>query len=99
MPCNDGAQYAREEDNQRQRDKIDELTRLLCEACDLVHHSHELTARPASPELKHWYANHLIEDERRKAGERAAVAKSVTIKAALAKLTPEERRLLGLPDR
>lgn len=45
-------------------------------------------------QLEEWWAEHKAEDERRKAAEQVILA--VKRRKALAKLTPEERALLGI---
>lgn len=83
--------------------KLDKLTRLLCEAMHaLDHNAHFTLMDPAteqhperevppvvlSDELRGWWLNHQAEDRKRNTEEVRA--------NALKKLTPEERKALGL---
>ncbi len=52
---------------------------------------------PAST-LFSWWVNHKEQDAKRRACEEAERAKKEARQAALAKLTPEERKALGLKD-
>ena len=74
------------------KNKIDSLTRMLCNACKiLTYHDVEIThpdiTNKELDELANWNVNHKKWDK-----ERLAAAK----KNALAKLSDEEREALGL---
>jgi hypothetical protein len=47
-------------------------------------------------QFESWWATHKAEDELRRTAEQAAAERKRKISAARAKLTPEERQLLGL---
>ena len=93
MPCRydpspDEVAEMRENDEAKRRkpleDKINTLTKLLCEACTLLR-SEKIGAGDrlllaASPELKGWAANHEKSDRKRKAD---AVAKLRAVAAEL----------------
>lgn len=93
MPCSDWSEYDRvatpelrvsEDEVTRLREKTDFLTRHLCWACEVVERD-SATAWPR--DLMGWWEQHKMDAERRRQEVR---------RAALAKLTPEERELLGL---
>lgn len=95
MPCNSDGY---EDTGRTQREELDKVTRLLCELCSTVANHHpriEVTS-----ELAIWYRDHLEQDRRR--GEIAvienhhkkAIAEARAV--ALAKLTPEEQKLLRI---
>ena len=124
MPCNDGG-YTREEEArmaERQgkedaakrkaaKDKLDGLTRMLCELCAIVEKCH-----PDGPVnqlagdikgLRVWWTEHKRRDEKRKAGEALVKAekearaeakrtKDELRQTAISKLTSAERKALGL---
>lgn len=69
-----------------------ELTRLLCEACGRLQHRHG----GLSPELEAWWREHQEADARRRKEEKRRKNLEQRRDAALAKLTAEERDLLGL---
>lgn len=59
MPCSDGNYYH----DQLIQQKLDKLTRLLCEACKLID-NRSLTSS-MSKELKEWHIQHTWDDLRR----------------------------------
>lgn len=82
-----------------------ELEPLLCEACDLLEQAGKL--KKASVALKTWAKEHEEKEKERVAKEAAAKLKKLQAQEAakreaqakeraLAKLTPKERRALGL---
>lgn len=52
----------------------------------------------ARRDLEAWYLNHKREDAKRRAREKAEANRKALVKSARAKLTPEERKALGLPE-
>lgn len=68
------------------------LTRLLCVACALLEQSHKKL--PA--QLKEWWDNHKKVDEARKNRERQQEGLRAARERARGKLTPLERKALGL---
>jgi hypothetical protein len=93
MPCSDWSEYDRiatpelrvsEREVERLTEKVHFLTAQLCWAMNEVD-NYGASAVPA--ELERWWKEHKMLDERRRQEVK---------KAALAKLTPEERELLGL---
>jgi hypothetical protein len=92
MPCNDGGPvYSGESwELREQRKKIDDLTALLCEACK------HIPPGNMPPAVGKWYAAHLEWDRKREEQEALMVARIKAKQAALAKLTPEDRQILGL---
>jgi hypothetical protein len=69
---------------------LDQMTAWLCEWCQ----SHDVTTK--SLELQIWWRDHQAWDAQRKADEATETARQATARAALDKLTLEERRALGL---
>lgn len=69
---------------------LDKMARLLCEFCK----SHDVTKQ--SLELQIWWRDHQKWDKKRKADEQAAVSRAEVRRRALAKLTKEEKKALGL---
>ncbi len=91
MPCTD---WDTEERKRAERtDQVNKLTRLLCEAMGYLE---DRNLGDGSKELKQWYADHKEMDRRRIEAERSKVEKKILKRKALAKLTSEERRALGL---
>lgn len=82
-----------------QAKKIDMLTRLLCEACQMLDDKVDevgTTHDPRSRELQNWWAAHKMADLKRKAAEAKEERRDKLRREALAKLTEEERQVLGL---
>ena len=100
MPCRDDWDSA-DQLAEYQR-KVDRLTRMLCGLCkevDAVQDaelSMELIDRV--PNLRKWWKGHQAADRKREARERAERERGRKIGIALAKLTDEERELLGIPN-
>lgn len=90
MPCYDH-DYPREINAIHTR--IDKLTRMLCEAMDRLE---SLGADKLSNELEFWWIEHKRADRQRKKREEEVAIKATEMKAALAKLTDKERKLLRL---
>ena len=95
MPCID--ERSEEKSKRRELDdarKIDKLTRLLCEACQLVDFNR------ASEELTEWNKKHQEADRKRKEKQRriktASDKKKKFKKSGLSKLSMEERKALGI---
>jgi len=80
-------------DDTKEEKEIQKLTRMLCSACvGLETKGWDMPTL----ELKKWWEKHQKEDERRLAMERAERKKNRLRKQAISKLTPEERKALGL---
>jgi hypothetical protein len=75
--------------------KIQELTRLLCAACDALEMV-EGSGINCGADLRTWWHAHQAQDKARLAKEQAQAQQQALYEAALGKLTPEERRILGL---
>lgn len=89
MPCtydDDG------EDERRLRDECDKLTRLLCEACQII----EDAKIERSHELNTWWFDHKRQDAVRRQREQDAEQEKKDLESVRAKLTYRELRLLGL---
>lgn len=66
MPCRDGGPsygYERE-----QQERLDTVTRLLCETCQMLEDHDELSY--LSQETRDWWEEHKLEDEEREKEER-----------------------------
>jgi hypothetical protein len=74
--------------------KASEATRLLCDVMNWIGNakSHAFTCVPG---LEEWWAKHEAEDRARREADARRVSQEQKKRDALAKLTPEERRLLG----
>lgn len=90
MPCRD---YEYEEQCELERHKkADKLTRMLCEAMRLLKNS-----RIAIPnELSDWWDDHQEADLKARRAEEAKALRAKAKQNALRKLSPAERKLLGL---
>jgi hypothetical protein len=79
--------------------KVQRLTGLLCEACGLLDRADGGEYQSwlgVSDELHGWWLAHLDADRARKAEEQAQAQRKALYEGALAKLSDEERRILGL---
>ena len=87
MPCGSGEDHTAELHHM--------LAKLKRVTCDLAkywrNHDHIITVETAT-----WIAAHEAEDRERIRQESEMYAKEATKKQALAKLTPEEKKALGL---
>ena len=66
---------------------------IVAEACDRLKH---VDVSKYSLELQMWWRDHQEADRRREEKERQKAAEDALRAAALAKLSPEERKVLGL---
>lgn len=96
MPCTDGGgpipypcNHSAEIKHLKARN--DELARLLCGLCNEIASTYEFKGP-----LKEWWDAHQEFDRKRKQKEAEEKLKRRNRKAALDKLTKEERKLLGL---
>jgi hypothetical protein len=90
MPCRD---Y--DDDSQRIKDlyeKVGELTRMLCATCQIVEESGLVLPK----ESRKWWTAHKAADEREKQYKRALMEERALKTAAYKKLTPAERKALGV---
>jgi hypothetical protein len=104
MPCN--SDYPRENlEEKRLREELDKVTRYLCAVLtdledEVQDGNNEIDPRAflqsLSPDLRIWWKKHKKWDAKRRAQEAEEKRKKELRKAALAKLTDEERVLLGL---
>lgn len=93
MPCYD----SRDHDNSELYDKIELLTRVSCDLARAL----RATATAGqfldvSQETLDWIRQHDLEDKRHAEEKQRAASREEAQRRALAKLTPDERRLLGL---
>jgi len=87
MPC---LNY--DEPPQRRPAHLDTITRLACEHCSFL-----LSIGETIPDYaKAWWEHHQGEDARRRADETRAEEARVAREDALAKLSPADRKALGL---
>lgn len=78
MPCRTETP---EEEEQRRRDELDKLTRLLCESCQCLEDSMMAAEQGVdffTDELRQWWEDHKKADEARKRREEVADAKRLT---------------------
>lgn len=110
MPCSDWG-YERCPDN-TEVNKVKKLTQMLCATLHMVEHmnygrvtdffedynEHNLEEEcgVSSNEIIKWWREHQREDEARKAEEKRIAEDKAIREAAIAKLTPKERKMLGL---
>lgn len=96
MPCRDDGQLASEYGNLQRR--LDEVTQMLCGVLGAIEEAEEpVRIDHLAIETQEWWNKHKKADEqRRSVEERAKEARRLARERALAKLTPEERRALGL---
>lgn len=90
MPCrtdpDESAAYAREE--------MDKLTRIACDAVNILY-KNGLMQRCNEETIK-WFEKHLEWDTRRQKQEKEEKEAKALAKKALAKLSPAERKALGV---
>lgn len=91
MPCSDsGYEY---NDCRKEVQKIHKLTELLCTACaELENHDDAVF----TPSLASWWMEHKREDAERREREAEAMAQYRLEMKAYKKLTPDERKMLGV---
>lgn len=96
MPCNDGggpyfADYSEEYNAAKSR--LDKATQVACELAKLLTHTQK---QKLSSKARKWIETHRIMDDRRIAHEQRKLKEKELREKALRKLTPGERRLLGV---
>lgn len=98
MPCSDGGCDNNHVTELGQR--LDKVTRLLCGLCKVINEAGKVGINEAvfewMPELDAWWKNHQTEDRIRLEREREERKEKQDTERALAKLSPRERRLLGI---
>ena len=93
MPCMDGG-YSDRQSEEAIR-KLDEVTDFLCSICRAIE-DRGLSDQFFSMELKGWWLAHQVADAIRKKRMEEDRQEKQDKKAALNKLSPYERNLLGL---
>lgn len=103
MPCRD---YDESYDRQQTQKENDKLTKFLCTILSTLELENELghfaelfdykEGGISRKELFAWWEAHKEEDRKRKERAREAAERKEKKDAALSKLTPEERKLLGV---
>lgn len=98
MPCRyDPPGGSPEEKIRKQfRKDLDSLTRMLCVASNRLEKENLMHLLP--DENKEWYENHKKQDAAREAEERKKKEAENRRKAALAKLSDEDKKILGIKD-
>lgn len=89
MPC---TTYSQDEQMNEDQNTLARLSRMLCDSCTLLDRLHVVLP----PSCKVWWAAHQREDLLRQQAEDEATSGLARRQLILAKLTPEERRVLGL---
>jgi hypothetical protein len=95
MPCYDGTGpggTSYYEDPLTKR-RLDVATRV---ACTVLRKMNPEQLRSLDPETQRWWASHQAEDKKREAREQAQRERLVLKEKALSKLTPAERKALGI---
>ena len=92
MPCSDG--YPPGSRIIVDTSRADLNARVACEALKRLELLNELHG--LSVETTAWWRAHKAEDARREAAERAEIERNEIARTALLKLSPNERRALGL---
>lgn len=92
MPCRDPG-YDPWERSRADVQKIDKLTRLLCTTLGSMH-SKDINNLPK--DVQNWWWEHQAADRRRQLREAEEREKKKKKSEALKKLSPEERKLLGI---
>jgi len=84
--------------NQNTKEKLDKVTRLLCSVMTYLTPNDRkyLYSQSFGPELKKWWDSHQEQDRKRTREESIKKAKEEFKKKTLAKLTKEEKKILGL---
>lgn len=96
MPCYDSRnspEYAASQD-QEYRERLDAATRAACDLRTILRRGGK--ELDLTRETQQWIAEHDVWDARRIAQEQANGVREKTKRDALAKLTLDERRVLGL---
>lgn len=93
MPCMSYEPQYLIDDGKQLRDK---LARIACRALTELEAVDPTNKVFKNRELTEWWTQHKIDDARAAEERRAAAKKKAARKAALAKLSPEERKVLGL---
>jgi hypothetical protein len=86
MPCDSGGYCG-----DSLRPELDKVTRLLCEVLGSLPSDRHL-----SLEVRAWWEQHQAEDRRKAEAEQQEQERRTKARAALDKLTSEERALLGI---
>jgi hypothetical protein len=93
MPCRD---YESDRGCSDIKERLDSRTKMLCSVLTKAEQAGVLHKLKLTPNEKTWWVEHQMED----AAERKRLLKLAIVegkrKAALEKLTPDERKLLGL---
>lgn len=82
----------------KMREDLDEVTRMLCSVCKRIFDDYEWDTPyfTSVDGLEKWYLDHMIRDQRRLDREKPIRERMKKKQEALAKLTDEEKELLGL---
>lgn len=96
------------EDHKRRQFELDRLTAMLCAACEALNKkkvplpktviNSPISNKDVELSLQTWWEGHQEKDKLRKKAQDEKKAKEQQRQAALAKLSKEEKKLLGLND-
>ena len=92
MPCSDPRDH---ECRQDERDALNLATRVACEACRLLD-TVGLKSNSLSQEARDWYEEHKVLDKQRIENEKKLNKDANDRRRAIEKLSPRERKLLGV---
>ena len=84
------------EEIRRNQEELDTMARLACDFCTMIEKG-EIEGLGDVPEwARKWWEAHKVADARRREADRKAAIRQKEKDDALAKLTPAERKVLGL---
>jgi hypothetical protein len=92
MPCRDD--FGEAEAARQQIDRLHLATRVACSACGLLEQIGKLAHLPV--ESQNWWDKHKRADEARRRREEEEKRQEDRRREIIARLTPEERKLLGV---
>ena len=93
MPCSDGYSYGASSDCTHVQRRADKNARMACAALRILERKVGLDG--LSKEVKDWWGEHKAADLAREKREEEERQRNEKRRAALSKLTKEERQLLG----
>lgn len=96
MPCRDYDDSVRIVEDPETRRRLDHVTRMLCGLLQQLEEKNLLSCISGNITVLQWWKDHQAADRKRLEAEAAARLKQKHRAAALAKLTPAERKLLGV---
>lgn len=96
MPCRDGGPIDYVRDSPETIRRLNLATRVACEALQKLDDVSPSVSAALSKTARDWWRKHQEEDRRRQEAELARQRRETLRTRARAKLTPEERKALGI---